>query len=434
MISQLKRVVWKAGLLAMLLTLLGSTAALAVSGGLDSTFSGDGKKKTSFAAGWHERMYGLALQSDGKLVGVGVRYDPANIAATADFALARYNTNGSLDSSFSGDGKQTTDMGELDQAEDVAVQSDGKIVVVGSSCKLGPCNFALARYNTGGALDSTFNGTGKKVLDDGTGDNGSLGGIGIMSDGRIVAAGYVVNANGDYDFAVYRFNSNGGLDSSFNGTGKVKFGFGAGKYDRPYDLRLQSGKVVVLGQTCPYRWGGCDFAVARLTSSGALDSTFSGDGKQTTDFGANDGALGVALQSDGKIVAVGGKTTASNTSYFALARYKDNGTLDATFNGTGKRLVSVGTFAYAWDVLVQGNGKIVVAGLGFNGSNKDFALVRLNPGGSLDTTFSGDGKVAVNFGGTDDGLALVRQTDGKYVVGGDALGSDYDFALARILP
>jgi uncharacterized delta-60 repeat protein len=436
MLSLLKRATWKIGILTMLLSLLGFTIALAASGDLDVTFSGDGKQFTDFAGGWNDGIRGMALQTNGRIVAVGDRSDPANSNTTShDFALARYLTNGNLDTSFSADGKQLTDFGGVDRAWDVAIQSNGKIVVSGTSCTTASiCDVIVARYASSGTLDTTFSGDGKQVIDFGSGNNETHGGLAIQSDGKIVVAGDMLNASGNADFAVFRLNSNGSFDTGFSGDGKASFGFGAGKQDTSYDLVLSVDKIVVGGRTCNATWASCNFALARLNSDGTLDATFSGDGKQTSDFGASDGILALARQSDGKIIAVGERYAATSNRY-AVTRYGTDGILDVTFSGDGKQTVNMGTYAWGSDVVVQGDGKIAIAGLSDNGADDDFALVRLTSDGNLDPTFSGDGKVAGDFYADNDiAHALVLQTDGKYVVGGYVYKGTSNFGLARVLP
>ena len=174
-----------------------------------------------------------------------------------------------------------------------------------------------------------------------------------------------------------------------------------------------------------------------MNLNGSLDTTFSGDGKQITDFGGDDFSSSVALQTDGRIIVAGSKNTAT-LGYFALARYNPGGSLDTTFAGTGKKVFGLvpNMNSGAGDVLIQSDGKIVAMGRAYNGTDDDFALVRLKSGGAFDTSFSGDGKVTVNFGGDDRGNALTLQpSDGKYVlVGHTNDGAQTDFALARVLP
>jgi uncharacterized delta-60 repeat protein len=406
--------------------------ALAGAGGLDTAFSGDGGQITDF--GGSEEAHDVAVQADGKIVAVGGQDG-------IDFVLARYNPNGSLDRTFSGDGRQLTDFGGGAQAWGVAIRSDGKIVVTGEKCENGngTCDLAVGRYNANGSPDTTFSGDGQDVIDLGvsgsTNPNGVRGNLAIQSDGKIVVAGYLDNGS-DIDFAVIRLNADGGLDPSFGGTGIVSFGFGPGRQDFGQDLVMQNSKVVVAGYTCDPGGSPCDFALARLTSGGAPDPTFSADGLQTTDFGGEEYAWGIARQSDGKLVVAGQKFDGTK-DVFAVARYNGNGSLDTTFNGNGKRTVGYRTnYARALDVRVQGNGKIVLAGEVLGLYNQGFAIARLNPGGGLDKTFSGDGKAAYSYGMNDcSGQALMFQKDGKYLIAGYVqLSTGSDFAVIRILP
>jgi len=254
-------------------------------------------------------------------------------------------------------------------------------------------------------------------------------------------AGYMWNGT-DYDLAVYRYNADGSPDTTFSGDGMGKLNFGDGRQDFASDLVIQTdGKIVIAGYTGDASFSNNNFAIARLNANGTADLTFSGDGRQTTNFNGDDFAYGLALQPNGKIVVVGQKNI-DLVQKFAIARYNADGNLDTSFNGAGvgrkEFLATPGAVASrARDVIVQTDGKIVVFGFNYASGNGDFALVRLNSGGGFDNTFSDDGKVTVDFGGYDFGLALARQpSDGKYVVGGFTNGGEggVDFALARVLP
>ena len=208
----------------------------------------------------------------------------------------------------------------------------------------------------------------------------------LQGDGKIVVVG---DAGGGGAFALARYNPNGSLDPSFSGDGRQTTDFG--DFGVARGVALQGGKIVAVGIG-----DAGDFALARYNPNGSLDPSFSGDGKQTTDFGGSDEASGVALQGDGKIVAVG----RDGPGDFALARYNPNGSLDTSFSGDGKQTTDFGDFDGANGVALQGNGKIVVVGVGGTGN---FALARYNPNGSLDPSFSGDGRQTTDFGGAATG-------------------------------
>jgi uncharacterized delta-60 repeat protein len=339
---------------------------------------------------------------------------------------------GDLDITFDGDGKVTTAVESFDDtARSVAIQSDGKIVVAGTSYIWGNAyDFALTRYNSDGSLDTTFDGDGKVTTNLGS-SHDEANSLAIQSDGKIVVAGYSY-AGSLADFALARYNSNGSLDTTFDGDGKVTTDFGAG--DSAYSVAIQSdGKIVVGGTSYSYNGSG-NFALTRYNSNGSLDTTFDGDGKVTTDLGSShDEAYSLAIQSDGKIVVAGSSYNGSNWD-FALARYNSDGSIDTTFDGDGKVTTAVGSFDdTARSLAIQSDGKIVVAGSSHNGSNWDFALVLYNSNGSLDTTFDFDGKVTTAVGSSFDyAYSVAIQSDGKIVVAGRILnGSNWDFALTR---
>jgi uncharacterized delta-60 repeat protein len=407
---------------ALAATLTGS--ALAAGGDLDTSFSGNGKATTDFTVNRNDFAGAVAVQTDGKIVVAGRAGRNGG-----RFALARYNPNGTLDPTFGGNGKVVTNFtGGDDFANGVAIQTDGKIVAVGQAGGRGG-RFGLARYNANGTLDSTFNGDGKATVNFTNGFDAARG-VALQGDGKIVAAGHT-----NFDrFALTRLNSNGRLDTVFSGNGKVTTNFSV-VTDFANGVVIQAnGKIVAAGAAQITEFTG-RFALARYNTNGTLDSTFGGNGRVTTDFTAEqDVAFGVALQTNGKIVAAGGGDVAG--ARFELARYNANGSLDHAFSGDGKATTNFGPgIDAAHGVAIQTNGKIVAAG---HANFHRFALVRYNANGTLDSAFGGDGKVTTNFtnkGGFQDDLAngVALQADGKIVAAGRAGGSGGRFAVARYL-
>jgi uncharacterized delta-60 repeat protein len=398
------------------------TFSYAQPGSLDLSFSNDGKVTTTI--GVYDYGQSAAIQSDGKIVVAGYSWNGSNY----DFALVRYNTDGSLDNNFDSDGKVTTDFGSSsDRGTSAAIQSDGKIVVAGSSNNGSGFDFALVRYNADGSLDSTFDSDGKVTTDFGsTIDEGFS--IVIQSDGKILVAGSSDGSNDD--FALVRYNTDGNLDNTFDSDGRVTTDFGSGN-DEGISVAIQSnGKIVVAGYS--YNGSDYDFALVRYNTDGSLDNTFDSDGKVTTDIGSReDRGFSVALQSDGKIVMAGYSNNGSNFD-FALVRYNTDGSLDNSFDSDGKVITDIGSGDdYGSSAAIQSDGKIVVAGSSYYGSSWDFALVRYNADGSLDNTFDSDGKVTTDMGGADDGYSLAIQSDGKIVVAG--VSSKTNFGLARYI-
>jgi uncharacterized delta-60 repeat protein len=404
------------------------TFSYAQPGSLDISFDNDGKLTTAIGSSYD---YGnsAAIQSDGKIVVAGQSHNGSNW----DFALVRYNTDGSLDSTFDSDGKVTTAIGSShDAGNSVAIQNDGKIVVAGYSNNGSDYDFAIVRYNADGSLDNTFDSDGKVTTAIGSSDDYGKS-VAIQSDGKIVVAGDSYNGS-NYDFALVRYNTDGSLDNTFDSDGKVTTPIGSGN-DEGYSLAIQSdGKIVVSGYVTIGSY--TDFAVVRYNTDGSLDNTFDNDGIVTTDFvNGYDYGNSAVIQSDGKIVVAGFSNTGSNND-FALIRYNTDGSLDITFYNDGKVTTAIGTsYDIGSSAAIQSDGKIVVAGYSNNGSNDDFALVRYNTDGSLDNTFDSDGKVTTAIGsGDDDGNSVAIQSDGKIVVAGYSYnGSSNDFALVRYM-
>lgn len=404
----------------------------AQSGSLDLTFDTDGIVTTSlsFNSPNTDRANAVAIQSDGKILVAGYSFFSAN---NNDFSVVRYNADGSLDNTFDTDGKVTTTFGTgtNDQATCIAIQSDGKIVVAGYSNQGGNFDFAVVRYNANGSLDNTFDTDGKVTTAIGS-DHDYINEIAIQSDGKIVAVGdYYVGINDD-DIAVVRYNANGSLDNTFDSDGKVTTIMGS-DLDGAKSVVLQSdGKIVVGGFSTV--GGNQDFAVLRYTANGSLDLTFDTDGMAIIPIGTgNDSGSSLALQSDGKIVLVGESTVGSNDN-FSLARFNSNGSLDLTFDTDGKVTSAFGTADdVANAVAILSDGKIVVVGKSNNGTNNDIAVARYNSNGSLDLSFDTDGKVTTAIGSAaDQANSVAIQSDGKIVAAGYSNnGSNDDFAVVR---
>ena len=353
----------------------------------------------------------VAVMPDGRIVAAGFGINGVN----QDFAIARYNPNGSLDTSFNGNGRVLAPIGTGDAgATAVAIQPDGKIVAAGFVSTGSNSDFALARFNIDGQLDITFNGTGTVITPVRFGNDLAFS-MALQADGKIVVAGSSSNGFDD-DFAIVRYNTNGTLDTSFNGTGKVFTAFGSAN-DQAYAVAIQTdGKIVAAGFS--FIGAGNDFAVARYNTDGSLDTGFNVTGKTTTPVGTStDLANALAIQSDAKIVAAGQAHNGSNID-FGLVRYNADGTLDSSFNGTGKVVTPIGaSHDVVYGIAVQSDGKIVAAGASVNSEpipNADIALVRYNVNGALDTSFNATGIVITSIGSAqDEALSVAIQSDGN---------------------
>ena len=326
-------------------------ARLRSNGALDTTFSADGKRAIDFG-GDDESASGAALQPDGRIV----------LAGHSDLrvAVARLKPNGSLDTTFSGDGKTLFSWGALSRASAVLVLPNGKLLLAGFSGPEGG-DIQLARLNANGALDTTF-GTGGKAAVDFGGDDFGLA-MARQANGRILVAGRSSVAGA----VVARLRANGTLDPDFGGDGRVTLP-GGGSANAVL-VQPQGGKIIVAGNAA----GSQMMTVTRLQPNGAPDTTFDGDGTVTIDFGSvADLAADAVLQPDGKIV-VAGYTQADED--VAVARVNANGSLDSAFGTAGRATVDFGVATFGNAVARQPNGRIVVAGQRTGGD--DFAVARL---------------------------------------------------------
>jgi uncharacterized delta-60 repeat protein len=405
-----------------------SSTCSAAPGDLDATFgSGTVKVITQHSTG-NEYAYAIALQPDKKMVVGGYCYNGSDY----DFCLARYLPNGALDTSFNSTGKVLTPIGPDDESVSaVAVQLDGKIVAAGY-CSNGRNNdFCLARFLPNGALDTTFNTTGKVITAIGPGNDTAFA-LALQPDGKIIVAGYCSNGSNN-DFCLVRYLANGTLDTNFNSTGTVLTSVGTAD-GFVIALALQpDGKIVAAGR-CSNNMN-YDFCLVRYLSTGQLDASFNTTGKVVKSIGpGNSYVSALALQADGKIVVTG--FCSNGTSFnFCLARYLPSGQLDTSFNAIGTTVTPVGAWGdTATAVALQPDGKIIVVGFCDNSDGHfDFCLARYLGEGILDMGFNANGKVITPIGSSDDyARAVALQADGRIVVaGGCSNGADTDFCLVR---
>lgn len=375
-------------------------------------------------------------------------------AIILSLSTASFAAEGGLDPLFGSSGKQTTSFSRWnDEANDSALQADGKIVLAGraGNDQGTEDDFALLRYNQDGQLDTTFGTGGKVTTAFFTPDNwDEAEAVAIQPDGRIIAAGWSIAPAGNVVFALARYLPNGQLDPSFGNNGLVTTSI-RGVWDRIFDIALQAdGKLVVTGAsldpaTNPRQ---DDIVTARYLPDGRLDPSFDGDGIAITPIGGSDEwARGIIIQRDGKIVVAGASCNAlacdtDNGNFdFAFVRYNPDGSLDPSFNDDGKATFATSILTHsdgASRLVLQADGALVAAG----GRNKgdanyrqlgDFALVRVLPNGQLDTGFGQGGWVKTPIGlDVSSANDIAYRGDGKLVVVGAAAYNtvNNDFAIA----
>jgi uncharacterized delta-60 repeat protein len=410
--------------MAMALWLAVSVFGLAP-GDLDPTFSGDGLL-IDYINGVGADFYtarAVAIQPDGKILIGG--------AAGTYLALARYNTDGSPDSSFGTEGKVTTIVDDYFEIQAIAVQTDGKIVAVACNPNAAFNYFIVLRYYPDGSLET--------VWGDSMGEGGNLAvAIAIQLDGGVLVAGSLSHQHS----VLFRYRSNGSRDTSFGTGGKVVTAIGRANWTSSIVVQ-PDGKIVAAGSSIDSTDISV-FALVRYMKDGSLDGTFGSNGIVRTKFestGPNRAVVAnsLSLRRDGTIVAAGRITTASGETEFALARYKSNGYLDSTFDSDGKVTTPV-YGSEATSVAVQSDGKVLAAGspTDYTGQH-DFYLVRYSANGSLDTTFGGgDGIAEADFeqGSVDVAYGMALDNAGKAVIAGISYQINWmygRFAIARFI-
>src|SRR6266487_636959 len=289
-------------------------------GTLDPTFGTGGKVLTDVSgAGSYDEARAVAVEPDGKILAAG----SSDAGGSTDFAVVRYDGDGTLDPTFGAGGQVLTDLGgagRYDGAYAVAVEPDGKILAAGFSDAGGSTDFAVVRYDGDGTLDPAF-GAGGQVLTNFGGSDYAYA-VAVQGDGKVVAAGSS-DAGGSTDFALVRYNNDGSLDGRFGGGGKVLTDVGGGSNDVALAVAVQAdGKIMAAGGSGSVRTA--DFALARYNDDGTLDGRFGAGGTVSTDVsgaGHNNEAFAVAVQADGKIMAAG-VVSGLGWSDFALTRYQ----------------------------------------------------------------------------------------------------------------
>lgn len=399
-------------------------------GDLDLGFGSGGKVVLPIRMTANDGANKVAVQTDGKIVAAGYSYN----GSYNDLTVVRFNSNGSPDVSFGMNGVVILTFNTHSHASSLLIQSDNKIVVAGNLFVGGSADFALFRLNPNGVLDSSFGSNGVVTTPIGLNTADHISAVAVQFDGKIVAAGTSFrNLSNTSVFAIARYNPNGSLDTTFDGDGKTTTVIN--NYDIAGNTIIRpDGRIVVVGSTYFQSNSQAAVALAQYQTDGTLDTSFDGDGKVTTLVSSSSEyeVYGLALQSDGKLIICGTNRNFIGTP-FLVARYNINGSLDSSFDGDGKANITFGANGgQAWTLALQPDGKIVVAGAMFS-SRFDFALARLNSDGSYDSGFGNNGRVVTTVTNADDQIyGLTLQADGKIIAAGYSNGnSNSDFTLVR---
>ena len=408
-------------------------------GTLDASFGNGGKVLTNVDQ-TRNVTNSVLVQPDGKIVVVGY-CTPVDYSGY--FTLVRYNADGSIDNDFGLNGIVTTVInGDEDIAFSGALQADGKIIAAGYTWTGTDYDFAMVRFNPDGTRDLTF-GTSGIVTTDFNGNNDEANQVLIQPDGHIFLAGHTGSGLLGADMALAKYHSDGTLDQLFGVDGFVTIPVSEfNLYDVARAITRQpDGKLVIAGFADAFDAVDASLisvlVVLRINDNGALDQTFGNLGVVKMAVGADAVGSSVVVSNQGKIIVLAEtKAVKYGTTDFTILRFSESGMLDPTFGTNGMTTTAFDNSDDTGQALIlQPDQKILAAGYTAknNGSTVDFALARFNSDGILDNTFGNGGKVTVDFqGGFDFGAAIALQKDGKIIMAGSArVGNDYDFGLVR---
>ena len=408
-------------------TIFMTSLSYAQVGGLDPTFNDSGRVVTDFN-GNSDVATDVAIQSDNKILVAGhTQYFSGSI--DADFSVARYNSDGSLDQSFGTGGLVNNHFNTAGlYGQKFAVQDDGKFVIAGAvSTSLGE-DMAVARFNSDFSPDTTFGTAGLVTIH--TTNVCGLSDVVIQTDGKILAAGWDDND----DFIVLRLNQDGSLDTDFGNSGFARTGIN-NHIDVVNSILLQKdSKIIVAGNDHPSLTQS-NFMTVRYNPDGSLDTGFGSNGIVIYDVSGNEEYANAALlQSDGKIVVGGFTRTGFNPGHILLVRYNTDGTLDAGFGNSGV-VIAGAPSTEVNSLIIQPDNKIVAAGANIAVQfQEEFLLARFNSNGTIDTEFGTNGYITTPGAGAINSATL--QTDGKLVAVGSVTEipldpTSDDFSVAR---
>jgi uncharacterized delta-60 repeat protein len=385
--------------------------AQATPGALDRSFSGNGVQSI-FSGG--ATAHAVAIDAQDRILVAG-----STFGANDDVAIARLLPGGAPDTSFSGDGKVRVDLGVDEHALDVAAAPDGTIVVVGQRITRRAATWFVLRLRSGGGRDGSFGGGDGALITDFGRRFERANAVAIQSNGRIVVGGSVSDGTSE-NWALARYLSNGGLDTSFGGDGRVTLSLSV-TGEQIQDLVIRSTWIMAAGyaesSSLPR------FAVAKLHLDGSRAVAFGSRGVRLVNLGAGaDSAFGLAVQPDGRPVLAGYASNDGRADW-GVVRLGIGGRNDGSFGGDG--IVTTAftpSYELASSVALQSDGRIVVVGKAKGPSGTDdLAVLRYRTNGRLDLTFSGDGKALFNPFGEDDAARDVVVHDGRIIVVGEAM-------------
>lgn len=425
----------------LLLVLLAALPAFAQPGIIDTSFGTNGKVVTSMGANNNNSAFAVAIQPDGKIIVAGTYISPRG---DNDYALVRYNANGTIDQTFGIDGKAITDFVSVNNnysyIHSIHLQPDGKIIVLGATGMQGffP-QIGIVRYNADGTMDSGFGNNGKIISE--LAPYGTYGSkLLLLPDGKfLITSLKFYQGDPDYYIGIERYTAEGLIDTSFGAAGQAVTSWGAGQNISASMALLPDGRFVIAGTYIQN--GNSKLALAQFNANGSLDTSFSADGKVITNFGAGTYAFGYSVftNPDGKVTATA-YVTSQSARNLGVVQYNANGVPDAGFDGDGMVVTPVAAdddCGATNAVVRQADGKFIVVAQLTNTmlQASDFVIRRYNTNGTADVGFGTNGRVATTFDtGLNEAQAATVTPEGKIVVVGRSTpegGAHAEFALAQ---
>jgi uncharacterized delta-60 repeat protein len=394
---------------------------LTSTGGFDTTFDTDGKLFFTFPYGAGDYVYTSEIQSDGKILVGGTSF----FNFKDFYSVARYNANGSIDTTFGTNGLVLIDNSNYGSVNDIAIDANGKIIVAG-----GNTYAVVLRLNSNGTLDTTFGTNGFANF---TTSFSSANDIKVLSNGKILIAGneaYTIGTTFSGNFMLVRLNSNGTLDTTFGTNGISNLGSTVADQESLFKIEVQpDGKIVAAGTI--NNGSDLDIVIYRYNSNGTFDTTFNGNGSTTFASSGYDRPYGLAIQNDGKILVSG-----DLNDTVKMARFTSSGSIDTSFDSDGIVDVSTNDITYSSSLKLTSDQKIILTGsLAQSNIDSDFSTLKFNSNGTLDTTFANSGKLTTDFfSDYDDATSTLITSDNKLIVCGSvysANNNSFDFGLAK---
>jgi uncharacterized delta-60 repeat protein len=398
-----------------------AVAKLTSTAGFDTTFDTDGKLFFTFPYGAGDYVYTSEIQSDGKILVGGTSF----FNFKDFYSVARYNANGSIDTTFGTNGLVLIDNSNYGTINDIAIDANGKIIVAG-----GNTYAVVLRLNSNGTLDTTFGTNGFANF---TTSFSSANDIKVLSNGKILIAGneaYTIGTTFSGNFMLVRLNSNGTLDTTFGTNGISNLGSTVADQESLFKIEVQpDGKIVAAGTI--NNGSDLDIVIYRYNSNGTFDTTFNGNGSTTFASSGYDRPYGLAIQNDGKILVSG-----DLNDTVKMARFTSSGSIDTSFDSDGIVDVSTNDITYSSSLKLTSDQKIILTGsLAQSNIDSDFSTLKFNSNGTLDTTFANSGKLTTDFfSDYDDATSILITSDNKLIVCGSvysANNNSFDFGLAK---